>query len=240
MPSFRPLLWLLLLTVPQVAHAGPYCFSQWGRIKIGLVSGLPFTADIVFTEWELSPDRTRKQHNPEITFVAHTARDTAGKVVFRMTSGDSQGRPNQGAVSTVCDPQDKTTTTITNANATISCRGSIPGYMRFHESAFQAPDVSPKIPVESLGTKNFYDIEARGFRYPIENAPNSKVIESWLSNFMEMEMLHIETDPLNAFENRAAVLNLHHQEPPAELFQIPIELRDNITTRFCPSSTSQN
>jgi hypothetical protein len=240
MPSFQSLFWVLfLLTFAQAAYAGPYCSSQWGRIKVGLVSGLPFTADIAFTEWELSPDGTRKQRNTGITFVAHTARDTAGKVVFRMSFEDSQGRSHQGGVSTICNPEDQSTTSMSNMAVQIDkCHGSIPGLMRFHGSAFQMPAIPPKIPVENLGTKDFNGIQTSGFRYPRENAPKSMMTEAWLSEFMELEMLHIETDPLNASETRAAVLNLHRQEPPPELFQIPTEMKDKVTIRPCPTTTS--
>ena len=202
MSSFRPFLWLLLLvTLPQAAHAEFACASQLGRIEIGLIKNLPFTADVTFAEWQLNADGTHKQRNGPI-FVTHIARDSAGKVIFRMSVGWAQGRaPENGYEATtwqttICNLEDQSTTSFTNTVAYIyRCGGSIPGLVRVSRSAFQHPDVSSKIPVDTLGTKELASIQATGFRYPIENAPDSRMIEQWLSDSMEMVLSHTETDP---------------------------------------------
>jgi hypothetical protein len=59
--------------------------------------------------------------------------------------------------------------------------------------------------------------------------------EQWLSDYMKIEMSHIETDPLNASETQAVVLNFRAQEAPSELFQIPAELKDKAVKRSCPA-----
>jgi hypothetical protein len=242
MSSLRPTLWLLLLaTLPQTVHAELVCTAQWNRIRIGLVKNLPFTADIAFSEWKLSADGTQKQRNGP-SFVAHAARDSTGKVVIRMPAGWTEGRsPEHGDeatywYSTICSPQDQTTTWISKSNAQIdSCRGGIPGLMQIHGPAFKFPLVPSKISVDSLGIKDFNGIQASGFRYARENAANSPKIEQWLSDSMEIEMSHTETDPLNAIETQAVVLNFRPQEAPSELFQIPPELKDKVVKRSCPA-----
>jgi hypothetical protein len=74
--------------------------------------------------------------------------------------------------------------------------------------------------------KDFNGIHANGFRYASENAPNSMKIEQWLSDSMQIEMSHTETDPLHGIETQAVVLNFRPQEAPSELFQIPPELKE--------------
>lgn len=242
MSSLRPTLWLLLLaTLPQTIHAELVCTAQWNRIRIGLVKNLPFTADIAFSEWELSADGTHKQRKGSI-LVAHVARDSTGKVVIRMPGGWSQGRsPQHGDEatdwnSTICNPEDQTTTWVTRSDALIdSCRDSMPGLVHIHGPAFRYPLVPPKISVDNLGTKDFSGIQANGFRYASEDAKTSMKIEQWLSDSMEIEMSHIETDPLNAIETQAVVLNFRPQEAPSEFFQIPPELKDKVVKRSCPA-----
>ena len=242
MRSLRPILWLLLLTTfPHTVHAELVCTAQWNRIRIGLVPNLPFTADIAFSEWELSADGTQKQRHGPI-FVAHVARDSTGKVVIRMPQGWSQGRsPEHGDeatdwYSTICSPEDRTTISFSRSDARIdSCRDSIPGLRHIYGSAFKYPIVPPKISVDNLGTKDLNGIQASGFHYAVEDAKNSMKIEQWLSDSMEIEMSHIETDPLNAVETQAVVLNFRSQEPPSELFQIPDELKDKAVKRSCPA-----
>jgi hypothetical protein len=242
MRSLRPILgFLLLATLPHTAHAELVCTAQWNRIRIGLVKGLPFTADIAFSEWELFADGTQKQRHGPI-FVAHVARDSAGKVVIRMPAGWTQGRsPQHGDEatdwnSTICSPEDQTTTWVTRSDAKIdSCRDVIPGLVHIHGPAFKYPIAPSKISVDNLGIKDFNGIHANGFRYASENAPNSMKIEQWLSDSMQIEMSHTETDPLNAIETLAVVLNFRSQEAQPELFQIPPELKDKVAKRSCPA-----
>jgi len=241
MPVIRFIRWCLLLLLASLftpsLSAELLCMTQWNRISIGMVTALPFTADVLFTEWQILPNGEKKQS--EIVFRSHIARDGNGRVSIqapislrRLPPGGETGAWR----GSICDPQDHTSTYITNISATIykyeTCTG-LPWLIHYRGQPFQRPLMNTKYIVADLGPKNFGDIRANGYLYSVSNSSNpheGETEEQWLSETMQMELAHIETHPDNQSETRAIVSNIQLGEPPATLFEIPTDLRDKTVT----------
>ena len=225
------------------------CTTNWNRIRVGMVTSLPFTADVTFTDWQISPNGSMKQHG--LTLIAHIARDGTGRVAIRMPAGWASRRSLEAGdeatswYTTVCNPLDQTTISLSNASAIVfkdEICGSSPGLMHYRGPGFQRPLLPSKIIVDDLGRKDFGGARASGFRWSNSsnnNPSEGKVIEQWLSEDMEIETAHTEIDSSNHSEARAVVTNIHRGEPPVDLFEIPSSLKDKVVTKDgCPTPRS--
>ena len=133
----------MTLCISPSSYAAGISFScDVGGLRIGAVSGAPFTADMVQGRWEILPDGRRKLMplkegeamppggNPNL--VRRVARDSEGRVLvenleYNPANASETPEPEGWSSATICDPIAGTTTTLTRAIAVKDAKDLLTG-----------------------------------------------------------------------------------------------------------------
>jgi hypothetical protein len=239
------------LLATTLVGAEDVCTTNSFQFRIGMVKNNPFTADVETIFPEASPDGGVNQTGRRLTY--RIARNSAGQVSVRSPQlwapGKSSGAGDdpQFWFTTICDPDAKTTTSVSqglrstmakdsvtgedvltslamNGKARIMTSGASPGIWPVHGSTFDQPDVQPATKTSNLGYRTIEGMRAFGYRWW---TPKNGVIDEgtytdkWVSEDLQSDVSRVETNLQEKHEYSLTLTHLQRVEPDPTLFEIP-------------------
>jgi hypothetical protein len=205
--------------------------------SVGVISGNPFSAEIVSTSSGSLEDRSPYSQHPQLV-----ARDSEGRVRFESIGWVSRpytlSKPGPQAeqhLIGICDPVANTFTLIDTLKATvdISHSTSIPPSM--HPLPSFCSRQLFRMPIgfsagQDLGLQIIAGVQARGERvntplHPEDSYENSGPIastrETWCSEELSAIVLRVTENISTPGKSESAMQNINRSEPDPALFQIP-------------------
>jgi hypothetical protein len=235
---------LLLLCAPSAkAQCG---VNSIGLGNVGIVTGNPFHAEVVFTRSGRFPEQNSifAQHGPQLV-----ARDSQGRVridrasgEFKHDNGSEEGTEAEQHLIMICDPVAQTLTQIDTLNATAKILHARPSALSlppevhvsrpirtFCSSRMPVPH-DGRIRVEDLGYRNIEGVEAHGerifmppFAGPASGGPTQgeNTMDRWCSVELAAVVLTVSGNSKRGVQSSSAMQNIERSEPDPSLFQIP-------------------
>jgi hypothetical protein len=237
------------LIAAKVATAETVCITDNLQFRIGMVKNNPFTANIQV----IFPDHDGSETQTGHRLTYRIARNSAGQVSMRRPQtwmpGKSYGVGDDPTFwfTTICDPDAKTTTSIsqglrstmtkdavtgedisnslaTNGKALVMTKGASPGIWPVRGSPFNQPDVQPAAKTNDLGYRTIEGMRAFGYRWwtPKNGAiDEEKYTDKWVSEDLQSDVSRVETNLQEKHEYSLTLTHLQRVEPDPKLFEIP-------------------
>ncbi len=225
---------LAILSMCPPAYAD--CTINAG-LFIGTVAHVPFSAEIVSTDWKVLADGSEAPAGSKS--IEEVARDNFGRVrIQRIPAKNTGGNP----FTLICDPVAGTQTALMEQTVP-DMDSSQPRATKIIYTAWVTP--APRLhrgeqfitgwragsnkAVQDLGFKTIEGISTQGDRSPILGGPDvdqaesikKQFIETWSSQEFGSQLLVVRADFDKGKELRTALVNIRQNEPDPALFQIP-------------------
>ncbi|HXZ12733.1 MAG TPA: hypothetical protein VEG64_10095 [Candidatus Sulfotelmatobacter sp.] len=244
-----------LVMICTSAARGQCGVNSRGFGDLGIVSGNPFTAEIVITR----SDSPSLAPPPLLLLPEQVARDGEGRVrvdraggKFKHDNGPETGTEEVAHAIEICDTGAETLTMMDTVNATAKIVHARPSALSrslatrtFCSTRFPSAR-NPNVAVEDLGERVIEGVAAHGKRITsqtltiggnADGAAGATLAEVWCSDEIAAVVLRTTENTRTGAKTTTAMQKIERSEPDPALFQIPADYA--VTESVAPARENQ-